>query len=121
MAKLETRVLRYKRHRRIRARMSGTEKRPRLSVFRSSNHIYAQVIDDNHGNTVAAASSLTPGIKEKAGELDKTKAAELVGAAVGKIAAEKGITEVVFDRGGYKYQGRVKSLAEAARKAGLRF
>ncbi|MBI2957545.1 MAG: 50S ribosomal protein L18 [Chloroflexi bacterium] len=120
MSKLDTRKSRESRHRRIRAKLSGTAERPRLSVFRSLNHIYAQVIDDTAGRTLAASS--TASVKEEGtASKGKVAVAEHVGAAIGKAAQEKGITQVVFDRGGYKYHGRVKALAEAARKAGLKF
>jgi large subunit ribosomal protein L18 len=109
---------RIKRHARIRNKISGTPERPRLNVFRSSNHIYAQVIDDVNGNTLVAASSLD---KEFAGNGGNTEGAAKVGEMVAKRAADKGITEVVFDRGGYLYHGRVKALAEAARENGLKF
>ena len=106
-------------HRRIRRRLQGSAARPRLSVFRSLNHIYAQVVDDHVGRTLAAASSL-----EKDAELPKggnVAAAGKVGTLIAERAKEHGIQSVVFDRGGYKYHGRVKALAEAARKAGLEF
>jgi len=101
--------------------LSGTPSRPRLCVFRSLNHIYAQVIDDSVGHTLAAASSLDPEIRDKADGKKKTEIAEMVGTLVAQRALEKGIKQVAFDRGGYKYHGRVKALAEAARKAGLDF
>ena len=114
---------RVRRHERVRKKVSGTGERPRLSVFRSLNQIYAQVIDDDLGQTVVAASSLDAEIKAKPGEKKKKKQdlAGLVGTLVAKRAQDKGVTQVVFDRGGYRYHGRVKALAEAARKAGLRF
>lgn len=102
-------------------KITGTPGKPRLCVFRSLNHIYAQVIDDTKGHTLVAASTLDP---ETRAQLDgKTKAgqAELVGAAIAKKALEQGIKEIAFDRGGYKYHGRVKALAEAARQSGLKF
>ena len=113
--------VRLKKHRRIRNRFSGTAERPRLAVFRSNNHMYAQIIDDTVGNTLVAASTLD---KEVKAELEKTNdvaAAALVGTVIGKKAIEKGITEVVFDRGGFIYQGKIKALADAAREAGLQF
>jgi large subunit ribosomal protein L18 len=115
------RLARIKRHHRVRAKVAGTTDRPRLSVFRSLNHIYAQVIDDVKGVTVVSASTVEP---EIAGSLEgkvKKSQAELVGQAVAKRAMEKGVEEVVFDRGGYKYSGRVQALADAARKQGLKF
>ncbi|MFC2060578.1 50S ribosomal protein L18 [Chloroflexota bacterium] len=121
MGKVATRVARYRRHRRSRTRIEGTASRPRLCVFRSLNHIYAQVIDDSIGHTLASASTLDPEIKgEIAGKAKKAKA-ELVGSRVAKQALGRGINQVVFDRGGCKYHGRVKALAEAARQEGLKF
>ena len=105
-------------HKRIRSRVTGTQERPRLAVFRSLNHIYAQVIDDAAGHTLVAAASTEKPLKGKGGNLDGAK---LIGKTVAERAKEKGITKVVFDRGGYLYHGRVKALAEAARKAGLEF
>jgi len=121
MAKDEPRVARRRRHKRVRAKVEGTTSRPRLCVFRSLNHIYAQVIDDSNGHTLASASTLEPEIKSEAVGKVKTGKAELVGSQVAKQALSKGINQVVFDRGGYKYHGRVKALAEAARQAGLKF
>jgi large subunit ribosomal protein L18 len=112
---------RKRRHERVRKRLSGNASRPRLCVFRSLNHIYAQVIDDEAGNTITCASTLDAEIKNGSGKKNKKQMAELVGAMISKRAQEKGIKQVVFDRAGYKYQGRVKALADAARKAGLRF
>ncbi len=112
---------RKRRHARVRAKVSGTASSPRLCVFRSLNHIYAQVIDDLKGHTMVAASSLEPEIKGSADGKAKSARAGLVGALLAKRALDKGIKQVVFDRGGYKYHGRVKSLAEAARQAGLKF
>jgi large subunit ribosomal protein L18 len=112
---------RKRRHERVRKRVSGTASRPRLCVFRSLKHIYAQVIDDVSGHTIACASTLDVDIKNGSGEKNKKKMAELVGTLVAKRAQDKGIKQVVFDRGGYKYQGRVKGLGDAARGAGLRF
>ncbi len=117
----ETRVARYRRHSRIRAKMEGTTSRPRLCVFRSLNHIYAQVIDDSRGHTLTFASTLDPEIRGEVGDKAKTGKAELVGSLVAKRTLDKGIKQVVFDRGGYKYHGRVKALAEAARQGGLKF
>jgi len=105
----------------VRKKISGTASGPRLCVFRSLNHIYAQVIDDDLGHTLASASTLDPEIRAEAGAKRKMEAAELVGRLVTKRALEQGTAMVVFDRGGYKYHGRVKALAEAAREAGLKF
>jgi large subunit ribosomal protein L18 len=116
-----SRQARKRRHERVRKKVSGTADRPRLSVFRSLNHIYAQVIDDSAGQTLVSASSLDNEIKTDSTDKNKKAVAELVGALVAKRAQAKGITQVVFDRGGYRYHGRVKALADAARKAGLRF
>jgi large subunit ribosomal protein L18 len=121
MIKGETRIARQRRHSRVRAKVAGTASRPRLCVFRSLNHIYAQVIDDEKGHTLVTASTLDPDIKGEADKKAKSARAELVGSLVAKRALTSGIKEVVFDRGGYKYHGRVKALAEAARKAGLKF
>jgi large subunit ribosomal protein L18 len=99
----------------------GTGNRPRLSVFRSLSHIYVQVIDDNVGHTLVAASTLDPEIKAEMNGKNKTGRSELVGALVAKRALATGVTQVTFDRGGYKYHGRIKALAEAARKQGLKF
>ena len=108
---------RWIRHRRVRRRVIGRTDRPRLSVFRSNKQIYAQVIDDARGHTVASASS----IEGDVGDSNKTRMANEVGAVVAKRALENGVTEVVFDRGGYKYHGRVKALADGARAGGLKF
>jgi large subunit ribosomal protein L18 len=110
---------RTKRHERLRLRLSGTTDRPRLAVFRSLNHIYAQVIDDANGHTVAAASSLESGLRGAEGT--KTDDAKRVGRLVAERAKAAGVEHVVFDRAGFKYHGRVRSLAEAAREAGLDF
>lgn len=113
--------VRMKKHRRIRNRFSGTAARPRLCVFRSNNHMYAQIIDDTAGKVLLTASTVQ---KEVKAELDKTnnvEAAAYVGTVIGKRAIEQGISTVVFDRGGYIYHGKVKALAEAAREAGLEF
>ena len=106
---------------RVRNKVSGTTERPRLSVFRSAKHIYAQVIDDSTGTTVAAASTLSRDLKGTLGDDVKTDAARKVGALVAKMCLEKKVENVVFDRNGYLYHGRVKALAEAAREAGLSF
>ena len=119
--KSDARLAKNKRHARVRRKVKGVENRPRLCVFRSLNHIYAQLIDDTQGHTIASASSLDPEVGADAEGKTKTDVAELVGLLVTNRAKDKGVTEVVFDRGGYKYHGRVKSLAESARKAGLAF
>ncbi|UCD54513.1 MAG: 50S ribosomal protein L18 [Dehalococcoidia bacterium] len=121
MSKATPRAARLRRHNRVRAKVTGTSSRPRLCVFRSLNNVYAQVIDDSLGNTLTCASTLDPDIKDKAAGKAKKEKAELVGSLLAERALDKGITQVVFDRGGYKYHGRVKALAEAARKAGLKF
>jgi large subunit ribosomal protein L18 len=105
----------------IRSRISGTKERPRLTVFRSTGHIYAQVVDDVVGRTLAAASTTSPDLKKSLESDDKTTAAKKVGALIAKICLERKIDKVVFDRNGYLYHGRVKALAEAAREAGLNF
>ena len=114
-------VVRENKHRKLRNRFSGTAERPRLAVFRSNNHMYAQIIDDTVGKTLVSASTLDKDVKA---ELEKTRnveAATVVGTVVAKKALEKGITTVVYDRGGFVYEGKVKALAEAAREAGLEF
>ena len=113
-----TNAQRQKRHKRVRAKVFGTPARPRLNVFRSEKNIYAQVIDDVAGHTLVSASSLDKEFNQYGGNKE---AAKLVGQAVAKAALEKGITEVVFDRGGYIFHGRVQELAEGAREAGLKF
>ncbi len=115
------RLARIKRHARVRAKVEGTAERPRLSVFRSLNHIYAQVIDDAKGITLAAASTVDPEVTANLEGKVKKSQAELVGMLIAKRAKEKGVEQVVFDRGGYKYIGRVQALADAARKEGLKF
>ena len=116
--KVDKKASREKRHLRVRKKVFGTVERPRLSVFKSEKNIYAQVIDDINGVTLVAASSLDKDFSAKGGNKEGAK---LVGEVVAKRAIEKGITEVIFDRGGYIYHGRVKELAEAAREAGLQF
>ena len=118
LLKADKNKTRQKRHLRVRNRVAGTAERPRLNVFRSLAHIYAQIIDDEKGMTLAAASSLDKDFQGKGGNIAAAKA---VGAAIAKKALEKGISEVVFDRGGYIYHGRVAALAEAAREGGLKF
>ncbi len=121
MAKFNRKLARTRRHTRIRTKLQGTESRPRLSVFRSLQNVYAQVIDDIKGQTLAAASSLDEEIKDKISGKKKAEVSKLVGALIAKRAMEKGITQVAFDRGGYKYHGRVKAIGEAAREQGLKF
>jgi len=116
--KIEKKEIRNRIHRRIRRKLSGTAERPRLAVFRSVAHIYAQVIDDTRGTTLVSASSVDKGGKTKGGNVAAAKA---IGKLVAERAKEKGIKSVVFDRGGYHYHGRVKALADAAREAGLEF
>jgi large subunit ribosomal protein L18 len=115
------REARIRRHARVRKTVEGTTDRPRLSVFRSLNHIYAQVIDDTKGVTLASASTVDPEITGSLEGKAKKNQAELVGQAIAKRAMEKGVQQIVFDRGGYKYIGRVQALADAARKQGLKF
>ena len=114
----DTRAQRMKRHSRVRSKISGTPERPRLSVFRSENNIYAQIIDDVAGNTLVSASTVEKGFEGNGGNVE---AAKKIGALVAERALKKGIEEVVFDRGGYIYHGRVQALADGAREAGLKF
>ncbi|MDD5339001.1 MAG: 50S ribosomal protein L18 [Dehalococcoidales bacterium] len=120
MKKSQTREARIRRHHRVREKVSGTKEQPRLCVFRSTNHIYAQVVDDTEGRTLVAASTLDEEVV-KDSKKNKTSQAESVGTLLAKRATEKKISQVAFDRGGFKYHGRVKALAEAARKGGLKF
>ena len=113
--------IRRKKHYRLRNRFAGTAERPRLAVFRSNNHMYAQIIDDSVGHTLVAASTLEKEIKAELENTDTVDAAAYVGTVIAKRAIEKGIKEVVFDRGGFIYQGKVQALADAAREAGLEF
>ncbi len=113
--------VRMNKHRRIRNRFSGTAERPRLAVFRSNNHMYAQIIDDTVGNTLVSASTLQKDVKAELEKTNNVDAAAYLGTVIAKRALEKGITTVVFDRGGFIYQGKVKALADAAREAGLEF
>ncbi|MCD7835656.1 MAG: 50S ribosomal protein L18 [Lachnospiraceae bacterium] len=113
--------VRVKKHMRIRNRFSGTAERPRLAVFRSNNHMYAQVIDDTVGNTIVSASTLEKDIKAELEKTNNVDAAAYLGTVIAKRAIEKGIKEVVFDRGGFIYQGKIAALADAAREAGLEF
>ena len=112
---------RLQRHKRVRRKITGTTQRPRLCVFRSANNIYAQIIDDTNRVTLAAASSLEAEVKGAVNHTGNKEAARKVGELIAKKAVEKGITEVVFDRGGYVYHGRIQELAEGAREAGLKF
>jgi len=121
MKNSNAREARLRRHIRVREKIKGTPDCPRLCVFRSLNHIYAQVIDDTKGQTLAAASTLDAEIKKQLDSKKKSDQAGMVGEALAKKAMEKGVNTVVFDRGGYQYHGRVKALAEAARKGGLKF
>ena len=121
LKKADKNAKRLQRHKRVRRKVFGTPQRPRLCVFRSSNNIYAQIIDDTNRVTLVAASSLDEAVKGAVNHTGNKEAAKMVGAMIAKRAIEKGITEVVFDRGGYLYHGRVQVLAEAAREAGLKF
>ncbi|MCI8991771.1 MAG: 50S ribosomal protein L18 [Eubacterium sp.] len=113
--------VRRKKHRRMRFHLSGTAARPRLAVFRSNNHMYAQIIDDTVGNTLVAASTLEKDVKAELEKTNNIDAAAYLGKVIAKKALDKGITSVVYDRGGFIYQGKVKALADAAREAGLEF
>lgn len=119
--KVSRNEVRMKKHKRLRNHLAGTAERPRLAVFRSNSHMYAQIIDDTVGHTLVAASTLEKDIKAGLEHTDDIAAAAAVGTAIAKKALEKGITSVVFDRGGFIYQGKVQALAEAAREAGLQF
>ncbi len=121
VSKKSRQEVRVKKHMRIRNRFSGTAERPRLAVFRSNNHMYAQIIDDTVGHTLVAASTLEKEIKAELEKTNNVDAAAYLGTVIGKRAVEKGIKEVVFDRGGFIYQGKIAALADAARKAGLEF
>lgn len=112
---------RHRRHLRVRKHVQVSKDRPRLSVYRSLKHIYAQIIDDTEGRTVAAASTLDPEVRDQLAGKKKSEQAKLVGELLAHRAKDRGIEKVIFDRGGYKYHGRVKSLAEGARGAGLEF
>ncbi len=109
------------RHKRLRKKVTGTEQRPRLAVFRSSRHIYAQIINDNASQTLISASTLETDFKQKMSTTGNIAAAKLVGEILGKRAIEKGIKKVIFDRGGFHYHGRIKALADAVRQSGLEF
>ena len=113
--------VRRKKHMKLRNRFSGTAERPRLAVFRSNNHMYAQIIDDTIGNTLVSASTLQKEVRAELENTDDVAAAAHLGTVIGKKAVEAGIESVVFDRGGYIYHGKVKALADAAREAGLKF
>jgi len=113
--------LRLKKHYRLRNRLSGTTERPRLAVFRSNNHMYAQIIDDTVGHTLVSASTVEKTVKSELEKLNDINAASYVGTLVAKRALEKGIDKVVFDRGGFLYKGKIQALADAAREAGLQF
>ena len=122
MVKKESRSeIRAKKHRRVRNNLAGTAERPRLAVFRSNNHMYAQIIDDTVGNTLVSACTLDKDVKDAVEKTNNVDAAAQVGTVIAKKALDKGITTVVFDRGGFIYQGKVKALADAAREAGLDF
>jgi large subunit ribosomal protein L18 len=122
MSKNNTRfVIRERKHIRVRTKITGTPERPRLCVYRSLNHLYAQVIDDTKGVTLVAASTLAPEIREQVGKQKNIEAARVVGKLIAEKAKTKGITQVVFDRGGNLYHGRVAALADAAREGGLDF
>ena len=121
LKKADKNANRLQRHKRVRRKITGTTQRPRLCVFRSSNNIYAQIIDDANRVTLTAASSLDAEVKGAVNHGGNKEAAKMVGEMIAKRAIEKGITEVVFDRGGYLYHGRAQVLAEAAREAGLKF
>jgi large subunit ribosomal protein L18 len=117
----KTRIARQRRHRRVRSKVSGTAERPRLNIFRSLRHIYAQIINDEFGHTLVAASTVEKDLSEQAEGLTKTEQARLVGKVLAERALAQGVTQVVLDRGGFKYHGRIKALADASREAGLKF
>ena len=121
MGRITSREARLRRHNRVRLTISGTTEQPRLCVFRSLNHIYAQVIDDSAGTTLASASTIIADLKDKSEGKNKIEQAKLVGSKVAKEAIGKGVKQVVFDRGGYRYIGRVKALADGVREGGLEF
>ena len=121
ITKIDKNAVRLRRHVRVRKLISGTAETPRMSVYRSTKHIYVQLIDDVNGVTLASASTLEKTVKEQISGKTKTEAAKIVGKIAGDRAKEKGIETVVFDRGGYLYTGRVQSLADGAREAGLKF
>ncbi len=121
VSKVSRTEVRVKKHLKIRNRFTGTPERPRLAVFRSNNHMYAQIIDDTVGNTLVAASTLEKDVKAELQKTNDVAAAAYLGTVIAKKAQEKGIKAVVFDRGGFIYQGKIKALADAAREAGLEF
>ena len=121
ITKIDKNSERIKRHKRIRNKISGTPERPRLSVFRSTKHIYAQIIDDVNGVTLVAASTVEKAIADAIKEMSKSEQAKYVGGEIGRRALEKGVSTVVFDRSGYLYMGRLEALADGAREAGLVF
>ena len=121
VSKESRQLVRAKKHMKIRNRFSGTAERPRLAVFRSNNHMYAQIIDDTVGNTLVSASTLQKEVKAEVEKTNNVDAAAYLGKVIAERALEKGIKEVVFDRGGFIYQGKIKALADAAREAGLEF
>lgn len=121
MAKTNREQARQRRHARVRRKVAGTAERPRLNVYRSNQHIYAQVIDDTSGRTIASASTLDKELRAQLAELSSEERAKAIGRTVAERASAQGVQTVVFDRGGYPYHGRVKILAEASREAGLRF
>ena len=121
VSKVSRSEVRVKKHNRMRNRFAGTPERPRLAVFRSNNHMYAQVIDDTVGNTLVAASTLEKDVKAELEKTNDVAAAAYLGKVIAERALAKGVTEVVFDRGGFIYQGKIQALAEAAREAGLNF
>lgn len=121
VSKVSRSEVRVKKHLKLRNRFTGTPERPRLAVFRSNNHMYAQIVDDSVGHTLVAASTLEKDVKAELSKTNDVAAAAYLGTAIAKKALEKGIKTVVFDRGGFIYQGKVKALADAARAAGLEF
>ena len=121
VSKKSREVVRQTKHRRLRNTLSGTADRPRLAVFRSNNHMYAQIIDDTVGNTLVSASTMQKDVKAELEKTNNVEAAAYLGKVIAQRALEKGITEVVFDRGGFIYQGKIQALADAAREAGLKF
>ena len=121
VSKQSRQEVRVKKHMKIRNRFSGTAERPRLAVFRSNNHMYAQIIDDTAQNTLVAASTVEKEVKDQLEKTNNVEAAAYLGTVIAKRALEKGIDTVVFDRGGFIYQGKIAALAEAAREAGLKF
>ena len=126
ITKIDKNAVRQRRHARVRKTVVGTAEMPRMNVYRSLNHIYVQIIDDRAGDakggvTIASASTMDKAVKEKVAGLNKTDAAKVVGAVAAERALEKGVTAIVFDRGGYLYTGRVKAVADGAREAGLKF